>query len=162
MDSKLYLERSENELELAKIIFKISNKKDIQKGIFDIDNPLTFFSSVISHCYYCIFYSAKAYLLKKGIKTEAPEEHKKTFEEFKNLVEKGVIDVELLRLYEKIIIRADTLIGIFDKEKGKRGRFTYRKLSQANYEPAKESLENAKTFFKHTYNLINEEDMFSP
>ncbi len=162
MDSKLYLERSENELELAKIIFRITNKKDIQKGVFNIDNPLTFFSSVISHCYYCIFYSAKAYLLNKGIKTAAPEEHKKTFEEFKNLVEKGVIDFELLRLYEKIIIKADTLIGIFNKEKGKRGRFTYRKLSQANYEPAKESLENAKTFFKHIYNLTNEKDIFGP
>jgi hypothetical protein len=38
-------------------------------------------------------------------------------------------------------------------EKKKRGEFTYQKLSQANLEPAKESLKNARTFFKHVYNL---------
>jgi len=47
MDLKLYLERSENELELAKIIFEITDKKTIQKRIFSIDRPLTFYSSVI-------------------------------------------------------------------------------------------------------------------
>ncbi len=153
MVSKLYLERSENELELAKIIFEITVKKDIQNRVFAIDKPLTFYSSVISHSYYCIFYAAKAYLLKKGIKTKPPEEHRKTFDEFKVLVEKGIIDVALLKIYQKIIVKADTLLGIFQFEKGKRGRFTYRQLPQANKEPAKESLENAKTFFKYIFDL---------
>lgn len=155
MNPKLYLERAENELELAKIIFKLTTEKNIQKEIFAVDTPLTFFSSVISHSYYCIFYGAKTYLLTKGIKTEPPEEHKKTFKEFKKLVEQGIIDVELLKIYERIMVRADTLLSIFHVEKGKRGKFTYREIPQANLEPAQESLDNAKDFFRHIYNLCD-------
>lgn len=153
MDLRLYIERARNELELAGIILKISDKGNIQRDIFEVEMPLTFYSAVISHSYYCIFYSAKAYLLKKGIRTEMPDEHKKTFEEFKKLVEAGIIDSELLILYEKLMVRADMLLGIFKNERKKRGEFTYQKLPQANLEPASESLENAKTFFKHIYNL---------
>ena len=155
LEFKLYLKRAQNELNLARIIMKLSIEKKIQIEIFGIDEEDTYFSSTISHSYYSIFYAAKAYLLIKGIKTEPPEEHKKTFEEFKKLVEQGIIDVELLKIYEKIIIKADTLLGIFHREKGKRGKFTYRKLPQSNQEPAQESLDNAKTFFKHIYNLCD-------
>jgi uncharacterized protein (UPF0332 family) len=128
MVSTLYLERAENELELAKIIFKLTNEKKIQEDVFLVKHPLTFFSGVISHSYYCIFYTAKAYLIKKGIKTKPPEEHKKTFEEFKKLVEVGIIDVELLKIYEQVMVRADTLLQIFQMEKKKRGNFTYQKI----------------------------------
>jgi uncharacterized protein (UPF0332 family) len=153
LNYKLYLERANNEIKLAEIVFHVSNKKDLQEEVFDISEPETYFSSVITHSYYCIFYSAKAYLIKKGIKTKAPEEHRKSFEEFKKFVEKGVVDVELLKIYQEMLIRADSLLEIFFREKSKRGRFTYKKLAQANYEPAKESLDRAKTFFKHIYNI---------
>ena len=87
---------------------------------------------------------------KKVIKTEAPEVHKKTIMAFeKYLVETGKLNVELLKIYKKIIVRAEELLGIFSKEKGKRGEFTYQKLPQANREPAKESLDNASFFFKN-------------
>ncbi|VVB76340.1 Uncharacterised protein [Candidatus Tiddalikarchaeum anstoanum] len=154
MDSnfKLYLSRSENELNLAGIIFQLSINKELQLDIFKV-KPDTYFSAAISHAYYCIFYAAKAYLLTKNVKTNPPEEHRKTFEEFKKLVDKGIIDKELLELYEDALIKADALLDIFQQEKGKRGKFTYRKLPQANQEPANESLEHAKTFFKHMYNL---------
>lgn len=155
MDSeyKIYLERSRNELNLAGIIIKLSINQEIQVDVFNASLIDTYFSSVISHSYFCIFYAAKAYLLKKGIKTKFPEEHKKAYLEFKKLVEKGIIDVELLKIYEKMIIRAETLLGIFQLEKHKRGRFTYQKLSQANQEPAKESIDNAGLFFKHINSL---------
>ncbi len=146
--------RSENELEIAKVLFKLSNEEKIQKDIFNLDKENTFYSAVISHSYYCIFYSAKTYLLSKGIKLKAPEEHRKVYEKLKEFVEQGILDVELLKLYERILIKAETLLEIFKFEKNKRGKFTYRKLAQANIEPAKESLENAKTFFKHIYNLM--------
>ena len=113
----------------------------------------TYYSAVISHSYYSIFYAAKAYLLLKGVKTKAPEEHKKTYNEFKKLVLQGIVDKELLAIYDDIMIKADNLLGIFKTEKKKRGTFTYQKLSQANLEPAKESLENAKTFLKHIRKL---------
>lgn len=134
---------------------KISDDKEMQVTLFKTQED-TYYSAVISHAYYCIFYAAKAYLLTRGVKTEAPEEHKKTFEEFSKLVSKGVVDVELLMLYEKTLVKAETLLGIFQLEKGKRGRFTYRTLPQANRDPAKESIENAQTFFRHIYNLCSQ------
>ena len=112
-DTKLYLERAQNELKLADIIMQISVNKDIQMKIPDIDKPDTYFSSVISHSYYSIFYTAKAYLIIKGIITKVPEEHKKTYNEFKKLVSQGIVDGELLRLYEEVLVKAEELLGIF-------------------------------------------------
>jgi hypothetical protein len=89
----------------------------------------------------------------KGIITKVPEEHKKTYEEFKKLVSQGIVDRELLKIYEEVLIKAEALLGIFKIEKKKRGEFTYQRIAQANLEPAKESLENAKTFLKHIYDL---------
>ncbi len=155
MDSKLFIHRAENEIKLALIILKISEEVSLQKEIFSINEPETYYSAVISHSYYSIFYSAKAYLSFKEIKTSAPEEHKKTFEEFSKFVQNGELDVELLKIYKEIIVKAESLLGIFQKEKSKRGDFTYRILPQANVEPAKESLNNSKIFFKHIYNVLN-------
>ena len=152
-DTKLYLERAQNELKPAEIVMQISINKDIQMKIPEIDKPDTYFSSVITHAYYSIFYTAKAYLIMKGIITKAPEEHKKTYDEFRRLVLQGIVDKELLRLYEEVLVKAEELLGIFKIEKKKRGEFTYQRIAQANLEPAKESLENAKTFLKNIYDL---------
>ena len=153
LNYNLYLERANNEIKFADIALIVSNNKELQVNVFKIEQPETYYSSVISHAYYCIFYSAKAYLAKKGIKTEAPEEHKKTYEEFRRLVFQSIVDKELLKIYDDIIVKADTLLGIFKTEKKKRGEFTYQKLCQANREPANKSLENAKTFLKHIRKL---------
>ena len=64
------------------------------------------------------------------------------------------MDVELLRIYKEMIMRADTLLSIFRTEKQKRGSFTYQKLPQANQEPAEESLKNAQVFYKNIFNLL--------
>ena len=157
-DIKLLLERAENELDLAKVIFTTTEDKSIQTGVFHLSKIQTFYSSVISHSYYCIFYSAKAYLLMKGIKTEAPEVHKKTFEGFKKFVNEGVVSEELLKIYEDVLIKAETLLGIFKSEKKKRGEFTYQKIAQANREPANQSLENAKTFFSNILRICSKEE----
>lgn len=74
------------------------------------------------------------------------------------MVDKGEFDVELLMLYEKVLIKADKLQGIFRIEKKKRGEFTYQKLAQANKEPVEESLENAKMFFGYVYGLCEGEN----
>jgi uncharacterized protein (UPF0332 family) len=151
-DSEIYIKRAKNEINLSKIILKVSKDDKIQAEVFEMPKD-TYYSAVISHAYYSIFYMAKAYLLTKKIKTKAPEEHKKTYEEFKKLVEKRAVDVELLKIYQMVMTRADTLLLIFDKEKKKRGIFTYHKLPQANAEPAEESIANAETFFKHINSL---------
>ena len=154
MDSKLYMHRAENEIKLAEIIFIISEHPAIQKETFKINEPETYFSGVIAHSYYSIFYAAKAYLAKKGIAIVAPEEHKKAFEAFRVFVESGELDVELLKIYRQALIRADDLLGIFKEEKKKRGEFTYRIMPQANKAPAKESLNHAKTFFKNVNAVV--------
>ncbi len=144
----LYLDRAKNELDLAKAIFKLSTENSL-KPEFELKEDSTFFSNVISTSYYCIFYSAKAFLLTKGIKTEMPDEHRKTLDEFEKLSNSGIIDGELLKIYKNIVVKAEELLCIFRAEKSKRGRFTYKKLPQANLEPAKESLDNAERFFKN-------------
>ena len=154
-ETELYLQRAENELVAAQILFDISNSETLQKEQFKLEKNFTFYSTVISHSYYSIFYSAKAILIKEGVKTEAPEVHKKTILAFeKYLVETGNLNVELLKIYKKMIVRAEELLGIFSREKGKRGEFTYQKLPQANKEPAKESLDNASFFFKNINKVI--------
>src|SRR3989344_6497905 len=154
-ESELYIQRAENEIVVAKMLFDISSNSALQKEQFKLERDFTFYSTVISHSYYCIFYSAKAILIKNGIRTKAPEVHKKTIVAFeKYLVETGNLNVELLKIYKKIIVRAEELLGIFSTEKGKRGEFTYQKLPQANKEPAKESLDNASFFFKNINKII--------
>jgi uncharacterized protein (UPF0332 family) len=148
----LYLDRAKNELDLAKVIFKLSTEASL-KLEFELKEDTTFFSNVISISYYCIFYSAKSFLLTKGIRTEMPNEHRKTLEEFEKLSNSGVIDTELLKIYKEAVVKADELLGIFKAEKSKRGQFVYKKLPQANLEPAKESLKNAEKFFKNI-NLV--------
>jgi uncharacterized protein (UPF0332 family) len=152
---KLYLQRAENEIALAKAAFRISGDGRL-KGELELKPDVTFYSNVISACYYCVFYSAKAFLLKEGIKTQAPEEHRKTYEEFEKLVLKGVVDVQLLKIYRTMAVRADELLGIFMAEKKKRGHFTYERLPQANMAPAEESIGNAEKFFRNAYLMVGQ------
>ena len=66
----------------------------------------------------------------------------------------GESELYLQRAENELISMAEELLGIFSKEKGKRGRFTYQKLPQANREPAKESLDNASFFFKNINKIL--------
>lgn len=152
---KLYFERAENELILAESLFKISYN-DSLKAELGIKIAETFYSAVISHSYYSIFYCAKAILLENNIKTEPPEEHKKTYNKFKQL--KGIISENILDIYEIESIKAESLLKIFFDEKKKRGEFTYKILPQANEEPAGESLKNAGIFFKNINAIIENQD----
>ena len=154
-EAELYLQRAENELIAAQMLFEVSSNPSLQKEQFKLEKEFTFYSPVIGHSYYSIFYSAKAILIKSGIKTEAPEVHKKTSEAFeKYLVSTGKLDTELLKIYHKMVVRADALLGIFSMEKRKRGEFTYQKIPQANQEPAQESLNHASFFFKNIYKIV--------
>lgn len=150
MDSKveLYLKRSRTEMNMGILLLKSSGNALLND--FDIPEDETFYSGVISHCYYSIFYSAKAMLLTKGIDTKAPEVHKKTIDEFKKqFIDTGILDMKLLMIYKKMIVKAESLLLIFKSEKKKRGDFTYNTIAQANIDPANESLDHAKIFYKH-------------
>lgn len=150
----LYLERSNNELAQAEVLFQISDKPELQKQ-FELEKVYTFYSGVISHAYYSIFNAAKGILAEEGIKTYPPEVHKKTLNAFKeHLVDSGKLNVKLLTIYKQLYIRAESLLGIFEIEKRKRGTFTYKRLPQANQQPAAESVENATTFYKHILTVL--------
>ncbi len=161
MDSKaeMLMKRALSEIDSAAILFDASGKtcslEDV--GIRSPNN--TFYSGVISHAYYAIFYSAKAMLASKNIDTKAPEIHKKTFDAFKEtFIDSGLLDVKLLMIYKQMIVRAETLLEIYKEEKGKRGNFTYNTIAQANITPAKESIGHAKMFFRHCDAYLGESD----
>ena len=147
MDSRvrLYLERAENKMLIAKTNFEISTDKKL-KNILQIPETQTFFNDVISQCYYAIFYTAKAYLLFKKIMTFPPEEHKKTYLEFKKISDSGKLDKHLVEIYSSEAEKAEVLLNIFHLERGKRGRFTYNINANANIPYAEESLKNARKF----------------
>lgn len=154
---KLYLERAESEMVLAETIFKISSDFNLKENL-DLNKNESFYSAVISHCYYSIFYCAKAILLTKGIKTKVPNEHKKVFDAFKKIVDSGFVDKRLCEIYEEEVVKAGSLLDIFFNEKKKRGHFTYRKLPQANKPFAKESLDNALMFFKNINAVVRSQN----
>ncbi len=157
MDSVLFLERAENELKLAKIVFAVSQDFPLQTKLFDEKYPETYYSATITHCYYCIFYCAKAYLINKGVKLVAPQEHKKAYVALMKYAKTGELDLELLKLYQEALVRAETLLGIFHDEKKKRGDFTYKTLPQANQMPARESIANAQTFYKNLRAIVQKQ-----
>ncbi len=143
------MKRAEDERDLSKALLDLSENNEI-KNMLNLTEDNTFYSAVISHAYYSIFYCAKALLLTKNIKTDFPEVHKKTLDEFKkNFVDTGILDAKLLKIYRKMIVRADELLELFKLEKKKRGKFTYRRIPQANRIYAIESVDNAFKFFKN-------------
>ncbi len=159
MDSNisLCLERADNELALAGALELLSGNEQVKKEIFNIDKTLTFYSAVISHSYYSIFYGAKAYLISKGIVFSKQGQHQKVYQEFCKLVKKRVIDEELLKIYEDAKVKAEVLLDILIEEKDKRSEFTYEKLPQANKLPAQNSIKNARFFVSHMKELIKKQ-----
>ena len=152
--TEIYLDRATNEIMAAESLKRLSEKEE-DKINFDLPEDISFYSSVISHSYYSIFYAAKAILLTKEIETKAPKVHKKTFEEFKHkFVDTKELDISLLKIYKKMIVRADELLEIFKNEKWKRGHFTYQTIPQANKEPAEDSLKNSKFFVSNIMKVI--------
>lgn len=157
MDLKVkgYLERAENELVLAKANFELSIKEEV-KQLLHVPSGKTFFNDVISESYYSIFYSAKALLLSQGIETEAPEEHRKTYEEFRKIVESKKIDKSLKEIYDQESEKAEALLKIFFTERKNRGRFTYNINANANMPFAEQSIKNARIFSSAIRAIIDE------
>lgn len=158
MDSKaeMFMKRARTEIDSATILFEASSEKSRIKEEMKIQEDSTFYSGVISHSYYSIFYCAKALLLTKGVETSDPFVHSKTYNAFKDtFIDSGLLDAKLLMIYKELIIRADELLEIFRQEKRKRGDFTYTTIPQANRSPAEKSIANAKTFFRHSNSYLS-------
>jgi uncharacterized protein (UPF0332 family) len=155
LEVRLYAERSGNELRLAIAVFNLSGDREIKKEL-GVNEDDTFYSAAISHAYYSIFYDAKAILLTNGIRTKPPEIHKKTYMEFKrNFVDTGELDLELLKIYDAMLVRADELLSLFMEEKRKRGHFTYQTIAQANIPFAEQSIRNARKFVENVLEVVS-------
>ncbi|MDD3175822.1 MAG: hypothetical protein PHU51_05075 [Candidatus Nanoarchaeia archaeon] len=148
-----YLDRAENQLIIAKATFELSVNDKAKEAVF-IPLDKTFFNNVISESYYAIFYTAKAYLLSLGIETSAPEEHKKTYKQFKELVKNKKLDEELFKIYDEESNKAENLLKIFFDEKRNRGRFTYNLSANANKPFAEQSIKNSIFFVSNLKKII--------
>ncbi len=152
---KLNLSKAENELKHAEAVFKISFNEKLKKELELLDTD-TFYSGVISHAYYTIFFAAKVLLIKEKLTTKSPNIHKATLDAFSYyFILNGKLDLELLLLYKSAILKADALLSLFVSEKEKRTEFTYRTLPDANKMPAKESLDNANKFLINIKKIIS-------
>ncbi|MBI2151265.1 HEPN domain-containing protein [Candidatus Woesearchaeota archaeon] len=77
----LNFSKAENELKHAEAAFKISFNDSIKKELELLETD-TFYSGVISHAYYAIFFAAKALLIKEKVITKSPNIHKATLDAF--------------------------------------------------------------------------------
>src|SRR3989344_3271299 len=114
MDSKvnLLMDRAENEILAAQALKRLS-EEDLLKTEFNFPISTSFYSSVISHAYYSIFYCAKAYILYNNISLLLKQgQHQQVYFEFRKLVNKGVIETELLKIYEDVKGKAEVLLDI--------------------------------------------------
>jgi len=136
----------------------VLNSKFVIKEVLNIQANKTFFNDVISECYYAIFYCAKAYLLLEGIKTKSPNEHKRTYNKFKKIVESKKLDRELAKVYDEESEKAEVLLKIFFNEKKNRGRFTYNINANANLPFAQQSIKNARFFVSTIKHLIENKE----
>ncbi|MBX4196055.1 HEPN domain-containing protein [Candidatus Pacearchaeota archaeon] len=147
------IKRVQNELVAAEAFFSLSELAEA-KVLLKVPRDETFYSAVIGHAYYSIFYAAKAYVLYTGTKLPEQGQHKAVYSAFKRLVKQGKIDSALLELYDEVKVKAETLLEILEGEEKKRTTFTYKTHSQANKDPASDSIKNAQVFFSHLKGLI--------
>ncbi|MEK6850029.1 MAG: HEPN domain-containing protein [Nanoarchaeota archaeon] len=147
------IERAEHEIAVSELLDKLSG--DIsERTTLNISLGTTFYSAVISHAYYAIFYSAKYYLLSKNMKILEQGQHNFVYQKFKKLAKTGELDKELLEIYEDAKIKAETLLLILEDEGEKRTEYTYKTYPQANKEPAEKSIENAKFFVSNIREIV--------
>ncbi len=84
MDSRvnLWLDRASNELFAAQTLHQVSQEGALKKEL-RLPAPTTFYSSVIGHAYYAIFYAARAALLLEKVEVRSPDIHNKVYNQFR-------------------------------------------------------------------------------
>lgn len=157
--TNLLLKRAENEIVTAEKLKRMSEDSET-KAFMEIPGDMTFYSAVISHSYYAIFYSAKAYLLSRNILILSEQgQHQQVYFKFRKLVQSGIVDLELLEIYEDVKVKAESLLDILKTEKDKRKDFVYETIPQANKQPADDSLKNAVFFVSHIKKFVSKEEI---
>jgi len=153
LKDELLIKRAEHEIVASELLYKLSEDSP-EKTILNVSSGTTFYSAVISHAYYSIFYAAKYYLLSRKINIPEQGQHNFVYQKFKKFAKTGELDKELLEIYEDAKIKAETLLLILENEEEKRTEYTYKTYPQANKEPAEKSIENAKFFVAHIKKFV--------
>ncbi|MBU2639451.1 MAG: hypothetical protein KKG75_01950 [Nanoarchaeota archaeon] len=116
------------------------------KELLGYSKDISFYDWVIVCSYYSIFHSTQALLGTKRIKINNRLHYATLIAFAKQFIINKELEEELFLIYEDAEEKARELLEIFEKEKEKRGKFQYHRLSRSNIEPAKKSIENAKMF----------------
>jgi len=153
VQSHLKWQKAVNDLALSKALLRISTEKPLRDSLrFSSE---TFFDWVIVSSYYSIFHAAQALLGIKKVKIMERMHYATLIAFAKHYISNHELAEELFLLYENAEQKAQELLSILEDEKRKRGIFQYHRLSRNNIDPAKESVENAKTFLKAVEEILS-------
>ena len=147
VQSHLKWQKAVNDLALAQGLLKISTDEKI-KDMLGYPKETTFFDWVIVSSYYSIFHAAQALLGIKKIKITGRLHHATLISFARNYIINDELAEELFLIYEDAEKKSNELLEIIKEEKQKRRLFQYHRLSKNNLEPARESVDNAKTFLE--------------
>lgn len=158
VQSHLKWQKAKNDLLLAEGILKLSTTNKLKEQLA-FPEKVTFFDWVIVSSYYAIFHATQALLGTKQIKITSRLHYATLIAFAKQFIINNELEEELFFLYEDSESRARDLLEIFEEEKEKRGTFQYHRLSKNNFAPAKESLENAKTFLEAIQGVLKNKNV---
>ena len=159
-----FLNNAKDSLDSAKLLFKASTNKELQKssGFPDFNGLLW----VVNSSYYSMFYMARALLESEGIKIKQGSEsiHLITFDALvyyfylTGKIERSLIE-EFKEAGEEVSEtlgkdKAKGLIEDYSYEKEKRGRFTYEMGEIAIQNKAETSLKRAARFSEEIRKII--------
>lgn len=143
-----------NDLSLAKTLLSISTSEK-NKDDLELPKDSSFFDWVIVSSYYSIFHATQALLGLKKIKIVSRLHYATMITFAKHYIANDELADELFFIYENAENKASELLEIYEEEKEKRSLFQYHRLSKNNLEPAKESVENAKTFLDSVKGVLS-------
>jgi len=150
----LMFSKSQNNLKIARAIFKLSTTKEF-KELFKLKEDDTFFDWTIQASYYSMFHAVNSLLATKKIKISKIDAHKSTLYAFgKHFIITKELAEELFIIYGQTEEKALALFSSLAEEKQKRGFSAYERLSKMNIEPAEESLEHAQELLQAISDIL--------
>ncbi len=161
--AEFFLNNSRNSFDSAKLLFKVSDNKELQKslGYLGFNGYLW----VINASYYSMFYMARALLEKDGVKLKSDQSiHEAVFNSLvyyfyiSGKIEKKIVE-ELRNAGEEVAEllgkeKSKNLVDDYFYEKDKRGRFTYEMGEIAMQNKAQTSLDRARIFNEEIRKMI--------
>ena len=147
-----------NDLALAEGLIKISTLPKL-KDLLNYSFETSFFDWAIVCSYFSIFHATQALLGLKKVKIDTRLHYATLIAFAKQFIINGELESHLFYIYENAENKAKELLEIFEEEKKKRSLFQYHRLSKNNLQPAKESLNNAKSFLEAIQEILKKKNI---